>query len=384
MKLLVSILSILTLFLVVTGAASAAQRTTLYNFGAGFVGPITLAQDGSLYGVMNTGEVFHLSPDAPAWRKDTLYQLVDDGINFGNFSPLTLRDDGSLLGSSEGLLGPGHGNIFLLTPPGGGTPAWTKSVLHTFTGNPDGEWPIGGFTPDGQGSYLGFTDRGGSADGGTFYRLTPPVSGSNWSIQTVIDFIWSNGALPSARPVPNGKGSFYGILAGSKDIISLTPPAAGQSTWTQTLLHRYPADLWEFRWPLVVDKNGAIYGTTANKIFRLIPPTPKQTKWKSVILMSFNKKNLIPNGFGLSGVVVDANGVIYGLTSQGGSSTACGKTGCGTLFKLTPPVPGQTKYTFTVIDQQAGGNGLIVDQTGALYGTAGSSVFTVTGSGFQP
>ena len=164
----------------------------------------------------------------------------------------------------------------------------------------------------------------------------------------------------------------------------LSPPASGQSAWTQSLMHNYPAELWEFRRPLVVDKTGAIYGTTANKIFRLIPPAAKQTKWRSVILMTFSKKNRVQNGFGLSGVIVDANGVLYGVTSQGGASTACGKLGCGTLFRLTPPAPGQTKYGFAVLDQQAGGGSLTADGNGVLYGTTGTSALMVTDSGFQP
>jgi hypothetical protein len=104
---------------------------------------------------------------------------------------------------------------------------------------------------------------------------SPPVSATDWSIQTV--------------------------LACTKDIYMLSPLASDQSAWTQSLLHHYPAELWEFRWPLAVDKNGAIYGTTAKKIFRLIPPTANQAKWRSVILMSFSKKNCVQNGPGLFG-----------------------------------------------------------------------------------
>jgi hypothetical protein len=100
--------------------------------------------------------------------------------------------------------------------------------------------------------------------------------------------------------------------------------------------------------------------------------------------MTFSKKNRVQNGFGLSGVIVDANGVLYGVTSQGGASTACGKLGCGTLFRLTPPAPGQTKYGFAVLDQQAGGGSLTADGNGVLYGTTGTSAFMVTDSGFQP
>lgn len=71
------------------------------------------------------------------------------------------------------------------------------------------------------------------------------------------------------------------------------------------------------------------------------------------------------------------------MNSRGRAPTP--KANGGTLFTLTPPAPGQTRYGFTVIDPQAGGiNGLSADHDGVLYGTTGSSVFIVTGKGFQP
>ena len=230
MKLLVSILSILPLFLLVTGAASAdPQRTTLYDFGGGGPGPLTIAQDGSLYGTLASGgpqrrgEVYRLSPDTAGWRKEVLHQFSNDGNGIGPGGALSILNDGTVLGTTTAtspgayeFIPDGFGTLFALTPPAGG--AWTKQVLRIFNGMDParpGELPNGGLVPDNQGSFLGTTFRGGSWDGGTLNRVTPPVSGTKWSVQTVLDFIWSNGALPTASLAPNGKGAFYTVLAGA-------------------------------------------------------------------------------------------------------------------------------------------------------------------------
>jgi uncharacterized repeat protein (TIGR03803 family) len=42
------------------------------------------------------------------------------------------------------------------------------------------------------------------------------------------------------------------------------------------------------------------------------------------------------DGAGPNGLTIDANGVLYGTTSSGGGSSACGSVGCGTVFSFTP------------------------------------------------
>jgi hypothetical protein len=35
-------------------------------------------------------------------------------------------------------------------------------------------------------------------------------------------------------------------------------------------------------------------------------------------------------------VVVDTNGNVYGIASEGGSGTGCGPVGCGVVWEITP------------------------------------------------
>lgn len=68
----------------------------------------------------------------------------------------------------------------------------------------------------------------------------------------------------------------------------------------------------------------------------------------------------------LAGVILDAQGNMYGTTAGGGNSTC----GCGTVFKLDTNGVETVLYNFT--GSPDGGNpsaGLIFDAAGNLYGT---------------
>ena len=80
-----------------------------------------------------------------------------------------------------------------------------------------------------------------------------------------------------------------------------------------------------------------------------------------------------------SGGLLFVNGALYGTAEYGGES--CGEFGCGTIFKLSPPAQGHSRWTYAAIHHFApfppsgvvdGTNplgGLIADDQGVLYGT---------------
>lgn len=80
-------------------------------------------------------------------------------------------------------------------------------------------------------------------------------------------------------------------------------------------------------------------------------------------------------------LVADAAGNLYGTTSAGGSKAFCqgsSQIGCGVVFKLSPPSIRGGAWKQTVLYRFTGGSdgampmaGLIFDQAGNLYGTAG-------------
>ncbi len=82
-----------------------------------------------------------------------------------------------------------------------------------------------------------------------------------------------------------------------------------------------------------------------------------------------------------AGVILDTYGALYGTTTYGGTGTGrCGgESGCGTVFKLTPPVPPAAQWIETVLYSFQGGSdgsapqaGLIFYQRRSLTGTTQS------------
>jgi len=132
--------------------------------------------------------------------------------------------------------------------------------------------------------------------------------------------------------------------------------------------------------PLLRDASGALYGVTSGggdyyygTVFKMTPPDPGQTEWTLTLLYVFTGglDGGSPNG----GLIMDDSGALYGTTSIGGWWP-----NDGVVYKLTP-APGGTQWTQTVLHRfyfdpwsgpSDGGNphgALVMDQTGALYGT---------------
>jgi hypothetical protein len=69
-------------------------------------------------------------------------------------------------------------------------------------------------------------------------------------------------------------------------------------------------------------------------VFSLRPPASPGDTWTEAVIYQFK---CAPDGEGpIPGLVIDANGVLYGTTALGGTSSEC-SLGCGTVFSLSPP-----------------------------------------------
>ena len=265
-----------------------------------------------------------------ASSQQTIYSFPSDWLSGSNPMGGLIRDAaGNLYGTTRDGGASSNGTVFKLSLQGG---VWKETVLYSFKGYnyKDGSAPVAPLIFDKAGNLYGTTDTGGTADRGTAFQLSPDGNGG-WTETVLHSFYGAIGTYPAAGLVIDAAGSLYG-----------TTLAGGNSS--------------------CVLKNGSGCGT----VFRL-----KKTltgKWNVKVLYSFSGQ---PDGAGprAAGLVSDSAGSLYGITLYGGVSNA------GAAFKL---VRVGTTWKYSVIFSFAGGaNGtggdsLVLDKAGNLYGTGGA------------
>lgn len=166
--------------------------------------------------------------------------------------------------------------------------------------------------------------------------------------------------------------------------LALTILSAEGRAATFDTLYSFPADDTRGLYPvgsMVQGADGALYGVTSNGgklnkcmggcgvVYRLTPT--KAGPWRQTLIFAFsNSDGAYPN----DGISIGPDGTIYGTTSYGGSLNG------GTVFSLTPPAPGETKWTHTILhefDETSPNDNtqygkVIIGTDGALYGMNGT------------
>jgi uncharacterized repeat protein (TIGR03803 family) len=259
------------------------------------------------------------------------------------------------------------------------------SILYKFKGGADGAYPVGGVVRDNFGNLYGATQYGGDTCCGTVYRLTPPASGeTKWQKTLLYAFGWGKSGPPQASMFVDPSGALNGVSSeggGYGTIFRLTPPASGGTKWRERVLHSFRGfrDGMRPQAALIRDDAGYLYGTTHGEqsvydygsVFRLTDRRDFKTLYR------FKSKK--DGGHPQAALAIDDTGALYGTTTRGG--IAQGDFGLGTIFKLTPPIAGGTRWAEATLYRFSGGDGaypraaVILDGAGALYGT------TYSGSG---
>ena len=324
---------------------------------------------------------------------------------------LIMDKQGALYGTTTSSGPRACGTAFRVKPAKTGKP-WGFSVLHVFTkGTGDGCFPLGGLVADPGGTLYGTTTRGGSGakDGGTVFTLTPPAAGSKEWTETII-YSFTTLAQPTAL-IRDASGVLYGTASSggptaSGSVFELTPPTGGQTNWTETELYGFQGgvDGQDPVGAVVEDSTGALYGTTylggavnicqnnlgCGTVFKLTPPAAGQTAWTKTTFLTFTgvDANGGPGGANpFAGLIVDKSGALYGTTEYGGDDDADG--GVGVVFKLSPPAAGQTSWTESVIHSFQGTDGavpadsLIMTHSGAIFGTTYAGGSSCCGTVFK-
>ena len=371
------------------------------------------------------------SPASAEWKEKVLYSF-QGGTNDGEYPAggVVFDKAGNLYGATTdggGECPPAQcGTVFQLAPPAQKGDPWTKTVLYIFKGNgsSDGNTPAGSVILDSAGNLYGTTGYGGTGNCvllgtkvgcGTVYELSPPTQkGGAWTEIVLYSFPTAKqGYLPNGNLVFDGVGNLYGatMFGGGYGttcdpyyqycgaVFELIPPKKQGGAWTETVLHgfRGPTDGANPNGALILDSNGAIYGTTyrggyncphnsgqgCGTVFKLTPPTKKGGLWTETVLHRFYRE--VSDGAApAAGVVFDGQGELYGTTARGGG----GNSGSGTVFKLTSKAKGswieQVLYSFQ--GNSDGGQpqaGVVFDSKGNLYGTTTSGGTVGNGSVFR-
>jgi uncharacterized repeat protein (TIGR03803 family) len=272
----------------------------LYPDGAG--PGLLLDGFGNLYGSIGFGDYFgagaigELSPGTGGWTYTQLYSFCPEtgcptGLNPP--SPPIFDGKGNMWGTTTqgGLEQPscqllyGCGVIYEITPNGDGT--WTYNVIHEFaSSSSDGQWPYGGLVMDAAGDFYGSTWLGGAYNQGTIFKLSNV--GGAWQETILYDFpSCATGCMVEGTLARDKAGNLYGTAAGG---------------------------------------TGSCAGYTCGVVFKLAPQ--KGGAWKYSVLANFAPAT---GGFQpFYGVILDANGNLYGVTS------GFGKYNLGTAFEVTP------------------------------------------------
>lgn len=368
--------------------AAGPTFTALHGFattiGTNPIGGFTETTAGVLYGVTSADSTFFtLTPPAAgktAWSLKVLYTFPTSGT--GGLQPSTtlITDSaGNFYGTTQTGGGNNVGVVYQLVPPSGAVKTWTENVLYN-AASADGA-PDGKLVSDGHGGLIGTSSGLANGTNGSVFDLTPPQAGQTaWTYTPIHAFAGgSDGINPNGGLIADSKGNFYGTTVGGGadgdgTVFELSPPAAGQTAWTESILYSFSADYGVAPSSPLVAFDGVLYGETGigspnnlGEVFALAPPTKTHPTWSISILAGFGGGNgTLPAG----GLVVNSAGVLYGVTLEGGATK-----NYGTVFSLTPPATKGADWTGLVLHNFAGTDGstptpLVLDPSGTLYGLA--------------
>ncbi|MEJ0046989.1 MAG: choice-of-anchor tandem repeat GloVer-containing protein [Rhodospirillales bacterium] len=251
---------------------------------------------------------------------------------------------GHLFGTTYTGAANGTGTVYELFPPTKNGASWSEKALHRFSGQLRGHYPQSALTLDADGNLYGVTANGSINDAGTVFALIKPAqTGKPWIEKLLLAFNGKKiGGTPYGGVVFGPGGNLYGTAGyggdhGAGIVFMLHRNESAKTGWTETVLYSfsngsdggYPYSVPTF------DAAGNMYGTTLNGgnagngvVFKLLPPT-SGTAWTEQVLHSFDAST--DGNFPRTGVILDANGNLYGTTENGGAF------GWGTVFEVSPP-----------------------------------------------
>jgi uncharacterized repeat protein (TIGR03803 family) len=324
---------------VVFKVTGKGNETVLHSFAGGSDGATPnggMVRDasGALFGTTaaggasGSGTVFRVK----GAKEAVLYSFAGGTDGADPQAGLVMDAAGNLYGTTSMGGSAGNGTVFELVAPKKKNGPWKEIVLYSFGTGTDGATPVSGVSLDAAGNLYGTTSLGGAYGYGTIFRLTP---GSAWTENILHSFQnTDDGAYPYAGLVFDAAGNLYGAAtqggtAGGGTVFKLRP---SKGNWKFSVLYSVPG--WgisgSFR-NLLLDESGNIYGTThcdgdynAGTIYKL---APSAGGWTYTLLYTFTGGS--DGLFSISNLVLK-NGKLYGTALNGGAD------GAGVIYNLTP------------------------------------------------
>jgi uncharacterized repeat protein (TIGR03803 family) len=320
-------------------ASDGGEERLLHSFtggatdGAEPVGGLVRSRDGSLYGVTSGGG--RCEGNAAADRSHgcgTLFRITAAGTEqLAHIFSGLIEPSGGLIEASDGsFLGIGPDQIYRVAPDG------TETVLHSFRGGrTDGSEPSG-VVEAANGIFYGTTRSGGAFNHGAIFALTATGDESLlYSFRGGTD-----GDFPSAPPIQGRDGALYGITTyggANPNMATLCDRGCGTVfrvtlEGKETVLHAFRGGMLDGVHPtssLLQSSDGTLYGTTSGggndidigvgTVFQIVPNGQLR------MLYAFRDEN---EGVFPSALVRSADGDLYG--TAGG-----GRFGQGVVFRIT-------------------------------------------------
>ncbi len=352
---------LLVLGLVATQSAQAQTFTSLYSFSGSPDGATPFAgvisdKSGTLYGTTEVGGSSNLGT-VYSFSKGTETVLHSFSGTDGEypFADVVMDKSGTLYGTTVEGGSSGYGTVFALNSSG-------LTTLYSFTGGADGSYPYSGLVLDKKGNLYGTTESGGSSGDGTVFKVN--IKSKK---ETVLHSF--TGAPDGQYPLYGNllmdkSGNLYGTTAdGGSSSYGMVWEVSAKGK--ETVLYSFAGGTdgeYAFEQSLATDGKHTLYGTTEDGgtygvgvVFKVNIKTKKEA-----VLYSFGASGdgEVPS----SGLVRDKKGNLYGTTQIGGANSL------GTVFEVTGTKE-TILHSFDGTDGENPFTSPLIDEKGTLYGT---------------
>ena len=266
-------------------------------------------------------------------------------------SGVTLDSQGNLYGTTGGTTDGGvitSGGTVYEIANGSNTP----TTIASFNGS-NGAFPTGGVTLDAQGNLYGTTETGGPGQGGTVWEIAKGTD----TITTLGSFNGANGVDPLGGVTLDAQGNLYGTSENGGSVARALSGRSPRGAMPSRTLASFNGTNGFPTAGVTLDAQGNLYGTGYESVWEL-------AKGSGVITTLFAHFSS-PSGR----VTVDAQGNLYGTTGGDG----LGHVGMGSVWELRKLANGSYAITseqfFNGTNGGAPEAGVTLDAQGNLYGT---------------